>query len=350
MKKLLVILLSMPFLLLLFHGMAMAGSTDSPLVAFSVVGDPLYVAVESPSRVWYTAPDQDLIGRLTVTSTVNYDVVTYTTAISEPYDLEFAAGYVWFTARAGHAVGRLAPSTGAIDTFTMTNPNTVLAGLDVVSGSPTRVWLADEGAGALVQLVVTSTTNYTMIEHALPDKFGATPQMYDVYVANSDRIWFTTPGDGSMGNFRPSYVWDPERAFTRLSTGAGSAPLGIGVDSGGYPWFVEAGGNRVGKFFPQTLSTFDWYTVPTDNSGLYDIAIGSGYVWFTERSAARIGRLDPDDGAIREFGLPGDSQPTGIAIDALGQVWVADMTGGRIFTWRPPYFRTVFLPLVIRGG
>lgn len=351
MKKLPVIALSVVLLLLAVHGMVVADSQDSPVVAFPVVGNPRYVAVETPSRVWYTVPDQDIIGRLAVTSTVDYDVVTYTTTITEPYDLTFASGYLWFTGRGGQAVGRLDPSNGSIATFSMVNAASQPAGIDVLPGSPVQVWVADEGAGALVQLVVTSTVDYHVTEYPLPvDRFGSDSQVRGLYVQSADRIWFAAPGSSSIGRFIPSqYSWKDNKGFTQVSTGTGSTPLAIDVDAEGYPWFVDAAGNRIGKFFPQTLADFVWYPVPSANAGLYDIVTGSGYVWFTESDTARVGRVDSVRRRLHEFTLSG-SHPGGLDIDLQGQVWIADMSGGRIFSWRSPYFHQVLLPIVLRGA
>jgi virginiamycin B lyase len=349
MKKIAVVLAAVFLLSIVVPGFVFAGGQTPPIAAYNVPGNPRYIAAESPSRIWFTIPDQNLIGRLVVTSTVDYNVVTYPTTISEPHDIVFAGGFVWYSGRSDSAIGRMNPVNGNTATFPISNPNSQLAGISVLAGSPTRVWIADEGAGALVQLVITDTLNYQVIEYPLPvSQFGADPQLSDVHAVGADNIWFAAPGSGSIGYFRPSvYLWGPDRAFTRRSTGAGSAPVAIHVDRQGNPWFVEQAGNRVGKFFPQTLSDFDWYQIPLPSSGLYDIVTGSGYVWFTESAAARVGRIDPVSRRRLTFALPG-SQPGGLGIDADGVVWIADSSGSRIFGWRAPYFYRTYLPLIMR--
>lgn len=349
MKKLLVVVLSVVLSLVLAYGVVKAASPDSPLAEYPVPGNPGYVTVEAPGRVWFTLPEQNMIGRLVMTSTTDYQVLTYTTTLTEPYDLAYASGKVWFTGRSANAVGRLDPSDGSIASFPLPTQNSRPGRIDVLLGSPATLWFAEEGVNALARLVVTSTVDYHVAEYPLPASlFGSDADIHGVDIQNSDSIWFTAPGAGSIGRFKPSeWLWDQAGAFARVATGAGSAPMAIELDSHGYPWFTEAAGNRIGKFFPQTISTFEWHQIPDPNAGLYDLVAGQGYIWFTEYDSGKLGRLNPPRQQVQEFGVPG-SGPRGLDIDASGTVWVADDLRARILEWRSPYFYSVYLPCVMR--
>lgn len=320
-----------------------ADSQPPLLTEYPVPGSPLYVAVESPGRVWFTLPDQNAIGRLIVTSTVEYSVVTYTvpTAGSQPYDIDYAGGMVWFTEEAGNRIGRLNPADGSVIEFAIPTGDSQPAGLDVLAGTPTVVWFAERSRDKLGRLVVTGTTEYAFTEYALPPQY-ANAQLEDVHIQDADSIWFTAPGISRIGRLRPS-----AQSFALISTGGGSQPWAIKVDSSGYPWFTERVGNRIGQFFPQTHADFRWYTL-TVSSDPYDLAIGQGFVWFTERGTHRVGQLDPSKNVIRVFGLPVGSAPKGLAVDATGCVWIAESGSDRIARWCSPYFRTIYLPLVLR--
>jgi len=106
--------------------------------------------------------------------------------------------------------------------------------------------------------------------------------------------------------------------------------------------------NKIGQFYPQTLSFVNWYSLPQANSGPYDIAIGQGLIWFTERDGHRVGQLDPMTRTFHEFSLPG-SRPLGLAVDGNGHVWIAENATGKIARWQPPYFRFAYLPLVLKN-
>lgn len=326
--------------------LATVARADGPplLSEYPVPGSPLYVSVEAPGRVWFTLPEQNAVGRLIVTSTTEYSVVTYTvpTANSQPYDLKYVGGFVWFTEQTGNKVGWLNPADGSIVEFTIPTNNSQPAGIDVLPGSPATVWFTERYGNKLGRLVVTSTTDYSFTEYALPSQYpNAQPE--DVHIQDADRIWFTAPGVASIGRYRLSL-----NQFVLPYTGGGSQPWAIRVDSQGYPWFTERAGSRIGEFFPQTIADFRWYTL-TLSSDPYDLVIGQGFVWFTENGMHRVGQLDPDRNVIREFGLPTGSAPKGLAIDSSGCLWIAESGRGRIAQWCPPYFRTIYLPLVLKN-
>jgi virginiamycin B lyase len=319
------------------------------LTEYPVGGSPLYVSVEAPGRVWFTLPGQNAIGRLVVTSTTDYSVVTYTvpTANSQPYDLKYAGGAVWFAELSGNKIGRLDPGSGAIAEFPVPTLGSQPAGIDVLPGNPTTVWFTERSGNKLGRLVVTSTMDYLFAEYPLPSDYSdAQPE--DIHIQNTDSIWFTAPGANRIGNFKPS-IWPQSDAFRLVYTGGGSQPWAIKVE-GFYPWFTERAGNRIGQFFPQTIADFRWYTLPFPSSDPYDLAIGAGYIWFTENAGNRIGQLHPTTGRIWEFGLPSGSAPKGLAVDANACVWVAESGRNRIAQWCPPYFRYVYLPLVLRNS
>lgn len=323
-----------------------AAANGPPLLAeYPVPGNPLHVSVEAPGRIWFTLPDQNWIGHLWVTSTVDYAVVTYTVPSpgSTPYDLKYAGGAVWFTEQMGNRIGRLDPSTGAVVEFPVPTSASQPTGIDILAGNPTVVWFTERSGNKLGRLVVTSTTNYTFTEFSIsiPNISNAAPE--DLHIQNADSIWFTAPNASRIGNLQPS-----SGAFGWASTGGGSQPWAIKVDSEGYPWFTELTGDRIGQFVPTTLSDIRWYSL-TASSDPYDIAIGQGFIWFTEKGTHRVGQLNPDTGTIREFGLPSGGAPTGLAVDSSGCVWIAESGRSRIAQWCPPYFRFVYLPLVLRN-
>jgi len=177
------------------------------------------------------------------------------------------------------------------------------------------------------------------VEYPLPDPNA---QPHDLDYQNSDSIWFTAPGVNSIFRFDGN-------SFAPVYAGGGSQPWAIKVDAGGYPWFTEGIGNRIGHFFPTTLQTTVWYTLPFANSVPYDLAIAEGSIWFTERDGNRIGQLQPETGIMREFGLAAGSTPLGLAVDGTGCAWIAESGSNKIASWCPPYFRFVYLPVILRN-
>lgn len=333
------------FVLMLVMGIVGLARADGPLlVEYPVQFSPLHVAIESPGRIWFTQPNEHSIGRLVVTSTVDYQFTQFPIppASSQPYDIDFASGMVWFTEKDGNTIGRLNPATGAVDEFAIPTPNSQPAGLDALEGTPAQIWFAEKGANKIGLLTVTSTVDSYFNEYDLSGSL-TNSQPEDVAVDSNGKVWFTAPGATRIGRFDPS-----SSAFNFVGTGSGSEPWSIKVDEQGYPWFTDRTNNRVGKYFPQTLSTIAWSDLPNPNSFPNDVAVGAGFAWITERDGSRAGQVNSTNGAISEIGLANSSSPAGLAMDGNGCIWIAESGLNKIASWCSPYFNKVYLPLVLR--
>jgi virginiamycin B lyase len=333
-----------------FVAVDMANADDlSVWTEYPVPSGPHAIAVESSGRIWFTLPNQNQIGLLIVTPTLEYQVVTYTipTANSEPYDLDYSAGLIWFTERLGNKIGRLDIATGAIDEFLIPTADSQPTGLDAIAVTPTQVWFTERNGNKLGQLVVTSTLDFAFAEYPLLSGYtNAQPE--DISVYTTDSIWFSAPNVSRIGNLKPS-LWPSSSAFAMLYTGSGSQPWSITLDSGGYVWFTERTGNRIGQFIPQTIGDFRWYSLPISNSDPFSLVTAQALVWFTERNGNRVARLDPSPRSFRELGLASGSAPEGIAADSLGCFWVTENGRDKIARWCSPYFHLLYLPIIMKG-
>jgi virginiamycin B lyase len=336
--------------LVLMVGIADLSRADAPvMVEYPVQSSPLHVAVEAPGRIWFTQPDQNAIGRLIVTSTVDYRVTSFPvpTASSQPYAIDFAGGMIWFTEKDGNKIGRLDPTTGVLDEFPIPTSNSQPAGVDALEGTPARIWFAEKGANQLGLLTITSTLVYAFNEYPLPGSV-ANPQPESVALDSEGKVWFTAPGATRIGRFDQSQ-WPGSSAYHLVGTGSGSEPWSMKVDEAGFPWFTDRTNNRVGKYFPTTLSTILWLPLPSPNSFPNGITVGAGFAWISERNGSRAGQINLANGAVREIGLGNSSSPAGLAVDSNGCVWIAESGLNKIASWCSPYFHFVRLPLVIKS-
>jgi streptogramin lyase len=95
---------------------------------------------------------------------------------------------------------------------------------------------------------------------------------------------------------------------SRLPTAA-AYPTAMVQGPYGDLWFVEAGGNKIGKVSPS--GRVMEFAVPTPASRLADITLGpDGNLWFTESAADQIGRITPT-GTVTEF--PARPSPAAVA-------------------------------------
>ena len=324
-------------------GEVRTASVPDLLVEYPVPGNPESVAVEAPNRVWFTLPAQNLVGRLVVTSSVDYAVVTHTvpTPNSYPYDIAYANGAVWFTERDGDKIGRLDTTTGTVLEYPVLTLDSEPSGIDVLPGTPTRVWFTERAADKLGQLVVTDTTTTAMHEYAIPVQYsGAEPQ--DVDIRDSSTAWFTAPGVGCIGRISSG-------VYLHFRCISGGRPWSIKVPSSGLPvWFTDPVGNRVGAYIPTTTTIFRYFPFPDGGSDPHDLVLMDNSVWCTENAGQSVAQVDLSTRAVREFSVSGGALG-GIGADANGHIWFAERDAMRIGEWRPPYFHKVCLPLVVRS-
>ena len=344
------ILIGLGVFLMLMLIIPQVKADDGPfLTGYPVFGKPHHIAIEGPGRVWFTMPEQNLIGSLVVTSTSDYRVMTYTTTITEPFDIVYAAstGGVWFTGREGNQIGYLDAADGTITAFQIPTADSVPVGIDLLDTAPQRIWFVEQAANQLGQLVVTSTTDYAFYEYPLPVQY-VDAGLWDIAVENADSVWFTAPGANRLGRFKPS-LWPESDSFDFHLVSNDAEPQALVIMPASSPrvYFTDAPNDRLAYYYPTTLWLFLFYPLPQAGSGLYALDVAAGRVWFTERTGQRVGWLNVATGQVREFSV-GTGELLGIGVDSSGCAWLAESTAGKISSWCPPYFHFVYLPMVLR--
>ena len=114
---------------------------------------------------------------------------------------------------------------------------------------------------------------------------------------------------------------------------AGRRPHDV-ASVGGFVWFTELDGNRIGRLDPSAAdiqASIVEFSVPTASSKPTAITAGpDGNAWFTEAGADKIGRITPG-GVISEFVVPGaGSAPSGIAAGPDGALWFTESGSNEI--------------------
>lgn len=303
---------------------------------------PWRVQAIAPDTVWFTMSGASAIGLLQVTQ-VGYTFSRYDTPTpdSQPYDLAYRDGEVWFTEYQANQVARLRVSSGVITEFPLPTPDSRPTGIDVASDG--QVWFVTE-SGDTIGRLDPATGDVTEFSH---DNL-TNAALSDIAVFNDSSIWVTAPGRSEIYNFVPAY-----NQVIPLFPGAGSQPTQVALE-GNNPWITDNGHRRIGRYAPGTLTFWRWYEINSNNVILAGIAyrsIGANrQVWFTEQNTNRVGQLivDGNTGYVTSFwrqALPTlSSQPIGIDVDADGTAWIAESQGNAIAAWRAPYYD---LPAVV---
>ena len=123
-------------------------------------------------------------------------------------------------------------------------------------------------------------------------------------------------------------AWDPGRAY-KLS--------GVAFDNLNRVWFSEWGDisdtQLLYRFDPIT-NQLCGYTLPGGNHGWY-LLYQAPYLWLSDWIQARILRFNTATGEVTYWGAGTKSEPRGMALDANGNLWWADMGAGKIGQLNP---------------
>jgi RHS repeat-associated protein len=147
-------------------------------------------------------------------------------------------------------------------------------------------------------------------------------------------VWVADTGNNRVEEFSSAGKF--LKKFGSLGNGAGQlkSPSGIALDSSGNVWVADTGNNRVEKF----TSTGAYLTAYASLSGPTGISARGAAIAVTDTGNNRVvmlsGTTSPPN-LIRNFGALGSgngqlSRPEGVAIEANGQVLVADAGNSRV--------------------
>jgi streptogramin lyase len=306
---------------------------------------------EAPGRIWYTATDAGGIGFLEVItdtrviSNTHHVVVRYRTEFyglgegSQPYDLDYHNGAVWFTLRGFRSLGKIDVATRQIEIFTLLSVGAAPTGIDIDPSG--RIWIGQNN-GRISRF---DPTTETFSEFLLPDFMAQTPRIEDIVYQDEESIWFTMPD----GNRAVTYNAVRDR-FTDHPTGE-PGPSGISIDSDNRVWVTANGSSKVGRFTPTTVSVWIWYDTPTPDGGpigvlTFDNAMGIRQVWVTENRAGSIARLQisgfdlVDREKVGPTTPPGN--PWGIILAPDRHIWIADTSRNVLYELAEPYIHKLY--------
>jgi len=287
--------------------------------------------------VWFAESGADRIGRLIYTSTTDYRFREYTVAVgSRPLNLVSGGGFIWFTAADGDYIGRLDPSTGQVDRFGVTGGSSPA---DLDRASDGSIWFTEMAADQVGHLIVTSTGEFTVTEYTSPITTAGQGQPYGIAVVGAS-VFFAHPRElaDCVTRFTPPSTWIHITGFTGDIP---DEPYELAVNSLGQVWGTERAGNGISLFGFGTMPIVNRYTLtPTHSQPTGLVADANDHLWFTQWQAGQVGRLIPSSHPQKDyFPLPLKGlNPTGIATDGVGGVWV--------LASRP---RRVYLPIITQS-
>lgn len=222
-------------------------------------------------------------------------------------------GAVWFVGQAGNYLGRLDARSGQFRRFEIdsgTHPH------NLIINQAGMVFFAGNRNGMIGKLDP-ATGNIT--RYPMPD-----PSVRDPHTLVFDRqgnIWFTAQQSNAVGHLNVQ-----TGAIRIVHTGNRTRPYGIALNSKGVPWVNLFGTNKIAKVDPATME-LTTYDLPHERARGRRIAVTSDdVVWYVDYTRGYLGRVNPENGSITEFPMPGGptSLPYGMASDDKDRLWMAE--------------------------
>jgi len=124
------------------------------------------------------------------------------------------------------------------------------------------------------------------------------------------------------------------------------SPYGMGVDTNGFVWNSTWTDNRVAKISPAGVIQFLAWSGGSGGRGVA-ITPADNNVWIANSLSNTVTRLDNNGNLLATIGVGG--QPTGVAVDAAGKVWVTNLDSNNTMRINPAT-NAVDLAVNLGGG
>jgi streptogramin lyase len=249
-------------------------------------------------------------------------------------------GEVWFSNAAANVIGELTIG-GEVKEYKLPAENSHPTGIAVDQAG--NVWVADNGIGAVSELEVAhaaagtanGVSDFPLATGAQPDQLSVDPY---------GNVW-VAEGDGVLGEITAGSHQTREWLISE-----GGDLEGMVVDSFGNVWAVDES-SGVDQIVPSQLPAPSTTTAAA--TGVYHVANGGGTeqiaaapngdIWFTEWGPAKLGLIVPSTTSPSEdqvayaadYPTPPGEAPSGIGIDAAGNVFVEDAAAQAIYEFSP---------------
>ncbi len=192
-----------------------------------------------------------------------------------------------------------------------------------------KLWLQDPSIRGIYRMDMTSGET----EKFLPfDKKAGSP--YSIFSDKQNNIWFLDFGGENIGKIDAKTT-----QLTLYPTPTKhSRPRRGRIDDEGRIWFAEFGGERVGEFDTKTERFKEW-EVPGKFFAPYDVALAKdGKLWTGGMNADRILRLDTESGKFTEYQLPHYTNVRRVFVDnntPKPTFWVGNNHGAALIKIEP---------------
>jgi streptogramin lyase len=300
---------------------------------------PQNIAVGADGNIWFTIQNSGQIGMITPggSNAITIYPIPGCSTTCQPNGIALGPdGNIWFTEYNAGAIGEITPS-GSMSQYPLpTGGGSGASGpRNIALGPNGTMWFTEYGASKIGKIVVSQAVSGTsdgITEYSLP----ANTNPRGIIEGPDGNIWFTEFTAGYVGYINPASPSAPSTSSTPPSLFAlpvaTSGPRSIDVGPGGYLWFTETNGNKVGSILDTSPYTIAEYSPETTGSSPARMTEGpDGNMWFSENGANKIGVIVPSeaepgtsDGITEYTPTTALSAPVGIITGPDHNIWFTE--------------------------
>ena len=260
-------------------------------------GQPLFVAVDSAGKVWFTMPATNSIGVYDpVSTTIQQWAIP--TASAGPWDLAIDhTGKIWFTEHYVNQIGSFDPVSHTFHEVATPATNSNPYGIAVDASN--NVWFTENTDA--VALIGEYTTAGTLKEYKIRNTqtagTGLTPHM--ITIAPNSSVWWSEGFVSAIGTLNPATAQPgtnngvTEYSYSPSCSSCGSHTSGISADKQGNIWLDDSLQNTFGSF-PIGGGAFSFFNSPSGGHPHDGLNVDSqGRVWFDEEFANKLAEAIP---------------------------------------------------------
>jgi len=255
---------------------------------------PIFVALGASGKVWFTTPNNSMIGEFDPTTQAFVGQWPVTPG-SGPWDLTFSHGGIWYTEHYVAGIGRFDPVTHSVTDFATPSANTVPYG--IAANDPVNdnlIWFTENNS-SVAQIAVLDQGNGDQIaEYRLRAHLDGANTPHMIALDAQGHPWWTEGWDRDAGTLDPT-VAIPGQCGASTGSCAGVTEILLP------PPDLSCSGSHVSGVVVQG---------------------GGQLIWTTNSLSAQIGAYSPTNGQFATYRRPCSAHPhDGLNIDATQHLW-----------------------------
>jgi streptogramin lyase len=289
---------------------------------------PLDITTGPDGNLWFTAPSQNMIGRIIASGPAvgsvklfNAGGTTQPAQQVQPVGITSGPdGNLWFTSQSQNMIGRITTS-GSVTLFPLdagTQP------VDITAGPDGNLWFTSPSRSSIGRITTSGAVKVFPAGGTPSDILGTN----GITAGPDGNVWYVLPGNDLIGKITP------DGTVTTYAAG-GTQPGTITAGPDGNLWFGAAPQEMIGQITTSgSVKTFQ-------DGGIQPATItaGSGHsLWYTGTGQNLIGQISTSGTVLNTFGA---TQPVGITSGPDGNIWFTETSQqliGRLSTPPPGTF------------